>query len=144
MKHGVFFVFMGVFDKYTLIKEKYHLLQTQSVFVGFIKDVLAVNELCDVYINPDRTGGGTSVIEGMVKGLPPISLNRGDVSLGAGQEFCVNNYDEMVQRTLLLREDEQYYQIMSKKARERADVMLDGSNAFWSVFKRIEELPDFQ
>ncbi len=144
MKQGVFVVFMGVFDKYAMAEEKYPLLKSQSVFVGFIKDVLAVNELCNIYINPKRNGGGTSVIEAMVKGLPPVSLNEGDVSLGAGEDFCLRDYSEMVQRALRLKDDEEYYRAMSQKARERAAVMLDGASAFWETFQRIEKLPDFQ
>ena len=144
IKKGVFIVFMGVFEKYETIAERYPLLKEHSVYVGFIKDVLAVNELCNVYINPKRNGGGTSVIEAMVKGLPPVALKEGDVSLGAGEEFCLKDYSEMVQRTLKLKEDVSYYQEMSEKARKRASVMLDGASAFWETFQKIEKLPDFQ
>ena len=144
IKKGVFIVFMGVFEKYETIAERYPLLKEHSVYVGFIKDVLAVNELCNVYINPKRNGGGTSVIEAMVKGLPPVALKEGDVSLGAGEEFCLKDYSEMVQRTLKLKEDASYYQEMSEKARKRASVMLDGASAFWETFQKIEKLPDFQ
>ena len=144
IEKGVFFVFMGVFENYVNIVEEYPLLKVNSVFLGFVRDVLAVNELCDVYINPKRNGGGTSVIEAMVKGLPPVALNEGDVSLGAGADFCLDNYQEMVQRTLALKEDAAYYQNMSRKAQERAKVMLDGTTAFWKAFQKIRELPDFQ
>lgn len=84
------------------------------------------------------------MIEAMVKGLPPVALNEGDVSLGAGKEFCLDNYQEMVQRTLALKDDFVYYQNMSQRAQERAKVMLDGATAFWEVFQKIRELPDFQ
>ena len=79
-----------------------------------------------------------------MKGLPPVSLNEGDVSLGAGEDFCLQDYSEMVQRALRLKDDEEYYRAMSQKARERAAVMLDGASAFWETFQRIEKLPDFQ
>ena len=144
IEKGVFFVFMGTFENYANVVEQYPLLKLNSVFLGFVRDVLAVNELCDVYINPKRIGGGTSVIEAMVKGLPPVALNEGDVSLGAGKEFCLDNYQEMVQRTLALKDDFVYYQNMSQRAQERAKVMLDGATAFWEVFQKIKELPDFQ
>ena len=144
IEKGVFFVFMGAFENYANVVEEYPLLKVNSVFLGFVRDVLSVNELCDVYINPKRNGGGTSVIEAMVKGLPPVALNEGDVSLGAGTDFCLDNYQEMVQRTLALKEDAAYYQNMSRKAQERAKVMLDGTTAFWKAFQKIRELPDFQ
>ena len=144
IEKGVFFVFMGTFENSANVVEQYPLLKLNSVFLGFVRDVLAVNELCDVYINPKSIGGGTSVIEAMVKGLPPVALNEGDVSLGAGKEFCLDNYQEMVQRTLALKDDFVYYQNMSQRAQERAKVMLDGATAFWEVFQKIKELPDFQ
>ena len=64
--------------------------------------------------------------------------------MGAGTDFCLDNYQEMVQRTLALKEDAAYYQNMSRKAQERAKVMLDGTTAFWKAFQKISELPDFQ
>jgi hypothetical protein len=144
MEAGIIVVFMGVFEQYDSLKKKYPLLRDCSVFIGFIEDVLAVNELCDVYVNPKRRGGGTSVVEAMVKGIPPVTLHYGDVALGSGEEFWVEDYDGMVKQIMRLKEDSEYYALMSQKARERAEVVMDSKKTFWEAFQYIETLPDFQ
>jgi hypothetical protein len=144
MGQGVVVVFMGAFKEYEKRCREYPLLKEQSVFTGFVEDVLAVNEICDVYVNPHRTGGGTSVVEAMAKKLPPVTLNYGDVALGAGKEFWVEDYPAMVRQILRLRDDVEYYQSMSQKAYERMKVVTDSSNVFWNVFEKIRQLPEFQ
>lgn len=144
MEQGVMPVFVGVFDAYHKKAKMYPLLQDKSVFVGFVDDILAVDELCDVYVNPRRSGGGTSVVEAMAKKLPPVSLDYGDVALGAGEEFCVVDYSEMVERILRLRDDAEYYAKMSEKAYERMKYVTNSQKIFWEAFQRIENLPEFQ
>jgi glycosyltransferase involved in cell wall biosynthesis len=144
MQQGIVSVFMGVFDDYSKRCQKYPTLGDSSVFVGFVKDVQAVNEICDVYVNPRRNGGGTSVVEAMAKKLPPVTLNYGDVALGAGEDFWVEDYDDMVQQILRLQDDEVFYQTMSEKAYERMKVVTDTSTVFWNTFEIIRRLPEFQ
>lgn len=144
MEQGIIPVFVGLFDNYHKVAEKYPLLQERSVFVGFVDDILAVDELCDVYVNPHRSGGGTSVVEAMVKKLPPVSLDYGDVALGAGKEFCVADYSEMVKRIIKLRDDAGYYEQMSEKAYQRMKYVTNSKEIFWEAFQRIEKLPEFQ
>lgn len=144
MEQGIVPVFVGIFDDYHKFTERYPLLQEKSVFVGSIKDILAMNELCDIYVNPNRNGGGTSVVEAMAKKLPPVSLDHGDVALGAGQEFCVSSFEEMVDRIIRLRDDAEYYAEMSEKAYERMKYVTNSKGIFWEAFQRIEKLPEFQ
>lgn len=144
MEHGIVPVFVGKFDFYSKRTEQYPLLGRQSVFTGFVDDILAVNEICDIYVNPGRNGGGTSVVEAMAKKLPPVSLNYGDVALGAGEEFCVRDYPEMVRQIIRLQEDTEYYAEMSEKAYRRMQYVTDSHTVFWEVFQKIRTLPEFQ
>ena len=144
MEQGIIPVFVGIFDDYHKFTERYPLLQEKSIFVGFVKDILAINELCDIYVNPYRSGGGTSVVEAMAKKLPPVSLDHGDVALGAGKEFCVDSFAEMVDRIIRLRNDAEYYAEMSEKAYERMKYVTNSKEIFWETFQRIEKLPEFQ
>lgn len=144
IERGIVPVFMGSFENYGKRTEQYPFLKNHSVYVGFIDDVLAVNEICDIYVNPRRNGGGTSVVEAMAKKLPPVTLDYGDVALGAGEEFCVEDYSAMVQRILRLREDKEYYAAMSEKAYERMNIVTNSRGIFWEVFQRIEQLPEFR
>ena len=144
MEQGEFIVFAGRFEEYDKMIEKYPLLKNNSVNMGFVKDILALNEICDAYANPKRTGGGTSVVEAMIKGLPPVTLPGGDVALGAGEEFQVANYDEMASRLLQLRDDSNYYKEMSEKALARVKILTDTESAFLDAFHRIEQMEEFQ
>lgn len=144
MEQGIIPVFVGIFEDYSKYTERYPLLREKSIFVGSVKDILAMDELCDIYVNPKRNGGGTSVVEAMAKKLPPVSLEYGDVALGAGEEFCVGSYAEMVERIFRLRDDAEYYQEMSQKAYERMQYVTDSQKIFWETFQRIEKLPEFQ
>lgn len=144
MEQGEFVVFAGKFEEYDRMIEKYPLLKENSKYMGFVKDILALNEICDAYANPKRTGGGTSVVEAMIKGLPPVTLQKGDVALGAGEEFQVADYGEMAQRLLRLRDDTDYYQQMSEKALARVEIITDTEGAFLEAFHRIEQMEEFQ
>lgn len=121
--------------------EKYStnvIFDKQSIYMGTQSDVLAILDNIDLYVNPDRIGGGTSVIEAMYKAIPVITLNHGDVALGAGEEFCVNTYEEITESIFRYMNDIEYYRIMSQKAKERADYMLDSDEAFTEILRKFE------
>lgn len=101
-------------------------------------DVLAILDNVDLYVNPDRIGGGTSVIEAMYKAIPVVTLDHGDVALGAGEEFWVHSYAEMTEKIIKYMNDIDYYNMMSKKAKERANYMLDSDGAFTDIIREFE------
>jgi glycosyltransferase involved in cell wall biosynthesis len=144
MADGVFVVFAGRFDSYPAVAERYPGLCQNSAFLGFVEDILALNEICDVYINPRRQGGGSSAVEAMIKGLPVLTLPVGDVALGVGETFHVTDYKAMAERLLALQRDREYYGRMSQKAFERAGVLTDTEASFLHAFHRIETLPEFK
>lgn len=116
---------------------------TQKIFnLGFQKDMLAVLDCCDLYINPKRMGGGTSVFEAMYKGLPVVTLPIGDVGLAAGREFHAAGYDEMLKNIQRYAADKEYYGKQSVKAKERAAELMDTSKEFGIIIdemiKRME------
>lgn len=133
LEAGAFLVVIGVMDTYASMCEKHKVFQENSLYLGMQEDVQAVLDCCDLYVNPDRTGGGTSVIEAMYKKLPAISLNHGDVALGAGLDFCVENYEQMTEELRHYMSDELFYKEMSEKAKKRADYMLDSDTAFQEI-----------
>lgn len=144
MEQGILVVFTGEFKTYPKRVEQYPMLKERSVYTGFVDDILAVDEICDVYVNPRRDGGGTSVVEAMAKKVPPVTLHHGDVALGAGEYFCVEDYPSMVRQILRLRDDPQYYREMAEKAYERMKIVTNSQEIFWETFQRIEKLPEFQ
>lgn len=132
-----FIVFVGEMD-YDGLLSGHAVLQGQSVYLGSRSDVLAVMEQMDVYVNPRRNGGGSSVVEAMVKGVVPVTLPCGDVYVNTGDSFAVPDYSAMKKEILRCRQNPFYYKQKSKEARERAAVLMDSTSAF------VEVLEEFQ
>lgn len=135
---GLYVVFMGRLDGYEQMRQSHPLLKENSCFLSMVEDVLAVNECCDLYVNPIRNGGGSSVVEAFYKGLPGISCPIGDGSLGMPKEFLVENYEKMAQRILRLAAEPDYYQKMAKLAKQQAEYLLDSEGIFVDVVNEME------
>ena len=143
MEHDIFIVFMGMYHDYQKVVETHPIFKDHSKYLGFVSDVLAVNECCDIYINPKRQGGGSSVAEALSKGLPAVTLNYGDVGVCAGIDFCVSDYDAMQKALITYSHDSTFYETMSKKALARADILTDSATAFSKVLAIAEQCEEF-
>lgn len=121
---------------YEQLAEKIH-------FCGMVKDILAYLELCDLYINPRRIGGGTSAVEALHVGVPVISTNFGDVAVNVGSDFIVSDYAEMISKVNQYIADNEYYKSQSIKAKERAEYLLDSDRHFIDTLKEFESRIQF-
>lgn len=119
--------------------EKHPVLEGAIRCEGAVKEVLAYMELCDLYINPIRTGGGISCVEAMIKGVPVVTTGKGDVALNAGEGFVVKDYEEMKKITLRYINDIEFYMKQSEKAKERANELIDTDRVFWEVICEFME-----
>ncbi|ALA70055.1 hypothetical protein GT50_07445 [Geobacillus stearothermophilus 10] len=133
----VHFVFIGCFERYYDWIAKNPILMEHTTYLGFQDDVLAVLELCDLYVNPKRAGGGSSAAEAMYKGLPVVTINIGDVAVVAGNDFCVNSYEEMQQMIERYVRDQDFYNEMSQKARQRAEIVLSTNQQIQRIVDKI-------
>lgn len=136
---GALLFIVGNMDTYEEFCCQDELFGNHAIYLGMQDDVLAILDLCDLYVNPKRVGGGSSVVEAMYKGCPAVSLNFGDVALGAGEEFCVESYEEMQKQILRYMTDKQYYEEMSEKAKKRAIYDLDSDSAFVDIVNEFEQ-----
>ncbi len=132
-------IFIGRFDKYETLIKKYRNLSMQSVYIGFCDDILSRLELCDLYVNPLRAGGGTSCVEAMYKGVPVVTVNYGDVAVNSGDDFCVSDYREMQEKILKYHDDLEYYDKMSQKAKKRAELLLDTEGEFARILEEVRK-----
>ncbi len=129
--------FMGKFDLYNEKIKHYVRLQERSKNLGKQMDALAVTECCDLYVNPRRSGGGSSVSEALYKGLPAVTLPTGDVSVAAGELFWVEDYFAMQEKILKYASEENYYKQMSEKAKKRAEELMDSNGGFGQTMETI-------
>lgn len=132
VSEGCFPVFIGEMDYQDLLTH-HEGLRDSSVYLGSRSDVLAIMEHMDLYINPDRNGGGSSVVEAMVQGVVPLTLPHGDVYVNTGDDFAVSDYLSMYREILHLKRDTSYYNMQSEKAIKRAEVLMDSASAFTEV-----------
>lgn len=105
------------------------------VNVGFAKDILSVVEQFDLYVNPIRRGGGTSVVEAMSKGLPVVTVDYGDVAGIVGVDFCCKDYEMMQREILTYMTDTDKYNAMSVHATELAEEYLDSEKEFARIMQ---------
>ncbi len=134
----IYTVFVGDYKKYEEVYECYPVLEDHLIGLGYQNDTLAVNECCDIYVNPKRSGGGTSAVEAMYKGLPVVTENYGDVAIAAGEDFIVADYNEMYDEVIRLSEDKDYYSEKSLKARKRAERLTDSKGEFMRIMHEME------
>lgn len=140
---GVHIAFAGTMNNYEELCAEFAMLKEHSSYVGYQKDILAFQELCDLYVNPPRIGGGFSAVEAFYKRKPGVSLPYGDVATVMGNDFCVNNLEEMVETIRLFMRDPNYYNKMAEKAYQRALVLLDGKAAMKHILSEAERREGF-
>lgn len=134
---GCYVVFAGIMDNYDVLMKDYPIVSDNSSFIGFCDDVLALMEICDLYVNPARVGGGFSIIEAFIKGRPGVYLRTGDVYTAGGEDFAVENYDEMVRQIIRYKSDKEYYDKMAERAESRAKLMTSSLDAISEIDKQI-------
>lgn len=139
LSNAVSVAFMGVFHSYEERLEGYPNLKKNSINLGKQMDALAVTECCDLYVNPKRNGGGSSISEALYLGLPAVTLPAGDAFVAAGEEFGVVDFQEMEKQILRYYSDKAYYAQMAKKARSRGELLLDSSSSFGNALWEIEQ-----
>lgn len=131
--------FFGYFENYSDIISKRPHLANNTRYFGMCDDILSRMEVTDLYVNPTRLGGGTSCVEAMYKGVPVVTVNYGDVSVNAGPDFCVSNYDEMKQLIQRYKKDQEFYRVMSEKALQRSALLLDTQSEFIRILSEVEK-----
>ena len=140
MENGMYLLVLGGIDA---LKSKFQewlgKLYDQMIMPGMVSDPLAYLDHCFIYRNPYRDGGGTSSVEAMSKGVPVVTIRKGDVYTNTGEEFGVADYEEMKDKIIEYMENLEYHNRMSDVARKRAELMLDSSTAFMRVMNEFEK-----
>lgn len=120
------------------VVSKFPRLRNRLFTTGIVKGVLEYYDMCNLYLNPKRVGGGTSAAEALFKGLPILSPDFGDISHVAGEEFCVKNYDEMREMLIKYCRDSNFYNEMANKAKKRGKLFLDSDKTVSEVLRKFE------
>lgn len=133
-------------DKFNFTEQqiaKYENLVSNYKNLGYQKDLLAVLENTDLYVNPDRSGGGTSAIYSIYLGKPVVTVDKGDVASNVGKEFCVGSYDEMFDEIIKYYNEEDFYNNQSIIAKSRALELTDVSQFVRKIYGQVVKSPLF-
>lgn len=136
-------LFVGGFEAYPDRVISHPWLRDHSVALGHVSDVMGVLECADLYVNPIRLGGGFSVIEGFHAGIPAVSCRYGDVSVAAGEDFCVDSYEAMLSVIRKYQTDKEFYQSQLQRAKAREKEITDGSAGLLKGLQQMEQSPRF-
>lgn len=71
---------------------------------------------CELYLNPKRYGGGVSALIALKVGVPVVTLPDCDTAVNCGNEFVVNDFEEMIQVVKRYFYDDEFYDIQSSNA----------------------------
>ncbi|MCM1082977.1 MAG: glycosyltransferase [Clostridium sp.] len=139
LRDNMVVVIMGVCDTLESKLLKYPRLKNYILNFGFCDDILSYLELCDLYVNPTRKGGGTSAVEAMFKGKPVVTVSYGDVAGIAGDRFSCENYTEMKKLIEKYYEDKEFYDMQAQYAKETADICMDSETEFVRIVGEYEK-----
>lgn len=91
-------------------------------YISYEDDLTALYKIADVYLNPDRSGGGLSMACAMKAGVPVITLDTiSDVVQWVGKENAVKgDYNSLVSELRRLESDRGYYVVKSQKMMEKS------------------------
>lgn len=96
-------------------------------YLGYCKDLVSTYRNMDLYLNPDRQGGGFSSLMALTAGLPVVTLPGRDVACNVGEEFVVPDYNAMIQRVLEYSRDDAFYAAMRELALEKSKKYSEGA-----------------
>jgi len=101
-----YFIFAGIFERFETCFEAHPALKEKCRFLDMQADIMAVYALADVFLNPERKGGGSSAAQALQAGLPVLTLPTGDVGFMATNFPKLADYDAMATVATQLATDE--------------------------------------
>lgn len=117
-----------------------HFLDCSNVFfIGHQQYLQNVLEQLDLYINPERAGGGYSSQIALQAGLPVVTLPGCDVASVAGNDFEVSDYEEMYDIVEKYIIDESFRKKQQECARQRS---IDNSEDTDYMKRKIDTIND--
>lgn len=116
----LFVLLVGNYSEENLDRIRNEFKELRIHCIGYVNNLPGLYDICDLYINPRRIGGGFSALEALCNGVPVVTYNYGDVASNAGKLFCVENTEEMVCIIKKYINQSSFYEQMSNAAKEYA------------------------
>jgi hypothetical protein len=109
-RHDVKWLIVGEFESHYLERKYKDIFDNQVIRIIYEKDLAALYNICDIYLNPLRRGGGVSIAMAMNQGLPIVISSRpSDGKFYVGEDNCVGySMDEYTRELEELYVNEEY------------------------------------
>lgn len=111
-------------------------------YMGYCTDLKGVLGVLDLYLNPDRLGGGWSGAIALHAGVPVVALPKGDVAYNISEKFVVSNYEEMYGTICRYMRDPEFYNKQKQDALQYAKEHSENKiiDFLDEMLKRIKEI----
>lgn len=85
-------------------------------YLGYCPDLLGIYRTLNLYLNPERIGGGWSSAIALRAGLPVVTLPNCDVAYNVSETFTVTNEEQMIETILQYASDKVFYNTKHQQA----------------------------
>lgn len=123
------FVFAGKFEGFEDAFADQPQIKDHCHYIGTVSDIMALYDICDVYLNPTRKGGGSSAAQATMAGLPILTLPTGDVGFMAINFPDIADYNELTQVSVNISNDPSFLKTYQGYAEKEAN-RLNTRNAY--------------
>ncbi|MCL1999476.1 MAG: glycosyltransferase [Turicibacter sp.] len=88
---------VGITSHDYITKHYQTIIGSNIIFIAYEEDLIGLYGICDIYLNPHRVGGGTSVQYAVQQGLAVVSTVGGDAQTRSlGRKNCVNTENDLI------------------------------------------------
>ena len=134
-------VIIGRVDPGSKLKERLERYKN-LYFLGPVVNSCNIVALTDIYLNPYRKGGGTSVYDALHCGVPVITPSFGDGFRTAGVEFCIERLQDIPKLISRYMEDPDFYSIQKVRAQARSLKVSLKSKDIRTLFSKVTNRND--
>lgn len=134
--YGSFELYEGNFDDHITSISKY---PKKYIFKGHTDDILFSYTGCDIVYNLRRNGGGSSISQAMLMGLPAVSPKYGDGSYVIGRDKCFETSKEIIEEVKKLFFDKKYYKESRNYSLKRAEEIYNTKDMIVKLDKDFSE-----
>ena len=133
----IYYIFFGGMESYDLKFSMYSDIKDHFINYGVTNDTMSCLSICDLYLNPDRIGGGMSAIEAMVAGLPAVSTSRGDGGVVLGEDFWIDSIDNYGEKVLEYSLNKEFYDNQATIACKRGKYLTNSQEVFCDTVREF-------
>jgi glycosyltransferase involved in cell wall biosynthesis len=134
-----FLVFAGEWQSHQRLTSENSGFRERTLSLGYQRDLLALYEICDCYLNPPRVGGGTSAAWALAMGLPVYTQAHGDVGAITGEAFPCASIEAMAADLRRSIRDPKYRESQKTLAKKQFAQFTDRTQVVGSMLRQIED-----